>query len=64
MISNIITVTSQIVQVVSTELVPIMLGSVSFQSNEVSGAQYSAHTITIEIDNYNQKNTGMTIIVE
>ena len=32
---------SHIVQVVSIDAVPIKLGSVSFQSNEVSGAQYS-----------------------
>jgi hypothetical protein len=35
------TVRSQMVQVVSMLEVPIMVGSVSFQSNDVKGAQYS-----------------------
>lgn len=38
----VLTFRSQMVTVVSMEHVPIMLGSVSFQSNDVSGAQYSA----------------------
>ena len=39
--ARLLTVMSQIVQVVSMLEVPIMLGSLSFQSNDVSGEQNS-----------------------
>jgi hypothetical protein len=43
---QLLTLTSHMVHVVSTEHVPIRVGSTSFQSNEVKGAQYSVIKIT------------------
>jgi len=42
-------VTSHIVQVVSMDPVPIMFGSASFQSKDVSGAQYSLFLLLLNM---------------
>ncbi len=51
---------SQIVHVVSMLLVPTMLGSKGFQSNEVNGAQYSLFLFCKIAKDLCEKNCGHT----
>jgi len=45
-------VTSHMVQVVSMDPVPMMFGSASFQSKDVSGAQYSLFLLLLNMTSF------------